>query len=138
MRLFFGLQQPQIHKGASAYRDAYMDGVKEYNGHGFASTSKLQVAQPEALELYGLKVSLALILFPKVSIPLFMTNCFCDKSGSSSSSMPTQQVSIEHIPQVRLPVQGGGLRQSTVPSGTSLAQIRIPKLRRMHKSGQGR
>lgn len=82
----FGLQEAHKYNGASGYKEAYMDGVAEYNSYGFAATSsKLQVDENEALELYGLKVPRQWLCFQKFP-PFFRNNSklFCNNSGSSS------------------------------------------------------
>ena len=52
------LQDPEKYKGAAGYKEAFLEGVMEYNDYGYAKmNSKYQVEEKEALELFGFKVS---------------------------------------------------------------------------------
>lgn len=52
------LKDPVRYGGTDGYKEAFLDGVQEYNSYGYAKMqSKHQVDQKEALELFGLKVS---------------------------------------------------------------------------------
>jgi len=52
------LQDPEKYKEAAGYKEAFLEGVMEYNDYGYAKmNSKYQVEEKEALELFGFKVS---------------------------------------------------------------------------------
>lgn len=54
----FVFQEPHRYEGDAGYRQAFLDGVLEYNHFGAAALNKrYQIEEAEALTLFGFKVS---------------------------------------------------------------------------------